>query len=153
MKIDKPFHIRIQPDYLVNEPMTERDRETTTEMTERLGGIVFIEGEETEDTTFTRTGGRIDWFMFNEPESNKPEINVNIMRIWALQLVTQMVNDKSYVNEIQSEPKFGVNEEEKETFLKVIVDMTKVLHKELNTSIESVVIKNKPYFNFTKNGE
>lgn len=153
MKIDKPFHIRIQPNYFVNEPVIESDKETFREMTEKLGGINIINGEETEDTTLLRTGGRMDWYMFNEPNSNKPEINVNMMRIWALQMVTQMINGKAYVNEIHSEPDFGISEEEKENFLNVVVDMTEVLHKELTTNIESMVIKKKTNFNFTKNNE
>ena len=70
------------------------------------------------------------------------------MRIWALQMVTQMINEKAYVNEIHSEPKFNISEDDKNIFLDIIVEMTNNLHKELEIQTDSVVRLKKYKFNF-----
>jgi hypothetical protein len=70
------------------------------------------------------------------------------MRIWALQLVTQMVNEKAYVNELVSEPKFNIDEENKKIYLEVMSKMTKVLHDELESVSDEMVIKKKNKFTF-----
>jgi hypothetical protein len=70
------------------------------------------------------------------------------MRIWALQLVTQMVNEKAYVNELVSEPKFNIDEEDKKICFEVMSKMTKVLHDELESVSDEMVIKKKNKFTF-----
>ena len=89
--------------------------------------------------------------LFHETNGHKPEVNVHLMRLWTLQMVTQMVNEKAFVNEIHSEPKFEISEEDKELFLKTITKMTEVLNDELEKVNDSVVIKKKNKFNFTEN--
>ena len=42
-----------------------------------------------------------------------------------------MINEKAYVNEIHSEPKFEIPEEDKEIMLKTIQKMNSVIHDEL----------------------
>lgn len=154
MKFDKPFHIKLQPFYVIKEPTDMDELESFNEISNKLGGIgsVRVLDEINSDQEIYRSGGRMDWNLYAEPDSQKPEINVNLMRIWALQLVTQMINEKSFVNEIHSEPKFNINEEDKKTFLDTIVTMTNNLHDEIEKTFDSLVLKRKNNFNFVKDG-
>lgn len=153
MKFEKPFHIKIQPYYAIKEPTNESAVDAMIRSTESVGGqnIIIDEREDNEITKILRSGGRMDWNLFQEPNGHKPEVNIHLMRLWTLQMVTQMVNEKAYANEIHSEPKFEISEEDKELFLKTISKMTEVLNDELEKANESVVIKKKNKFNFTEN--
>jgi hypothetical protein len=125
--------------------------EAIQDVSKDLGGLgvqINYEGELDPNSKIYRSGGRMDWSLYNEPDSQKPEINIQLMRIWALQMVTQMINEKAYVNEIASEPKFNIDEEDKNTFLNVIVEMTENLHKEMENQLDSVVRMKKYKFNF-----
>jgi len=98
-----------------------------------------------------RSGGKMDWNLFNESTGVKPEVNVHLMRLWTLQMVTQMVNEKAYVNEIHSEPKFEILEEDKEIMLRVINKMNDVIHNDLEKTNDSIITKKKSKFNFNEN--
>ena len=150
MKFEKPFHIKLKPTYCINEPTNYHEIELHNENAKKLGGINTIDGDTEEYESILRSGGRMDWSLYNEPDSHKPEINVNLMRIWAVQLVTQMINEKAYVNEIISEPKFNVSEDDKDVFLEIIENMTKVLHDELEDVSDSMILKKKNKFKFTE---
>ena len=65
------------------------------------------------------------------------------MRIWACQLVTQMVNNKAYVNEVGDEPKFNITDEEREVFIGMIKKIHEGLNDCLEKSAESMVINKK----------
>jgi hypothetical protein len=148
MKFNKPFHIKLQPNYLIKEPMNYHEIELHNENTKKLGGINIIDGDTEEYESILRSGGRMDWSLYTEPNTHKPIVNVSLMRIWALQLVTQMVNEKAYVNELVSEPKFNIDEENKKIYLEVMSKMTKVLHDELESVSDEMVIKKKNKFTF-----
>jgi hypothetical protein len=150
MKFNKLFHIKLQPHYVIKEPTNYHEIELENENSKELGGINTIDGDTEEYESILRSGGRMDWSLYNEPDSHKPEINVNLMRIWAVQLVTQMINEKAYVNEIISEPKFNVSEDDKDVFLEIIENMTKVLHDELENVNDSMILKKKNKFKFTE---
>lgn len=143
MKFNKPFHIKLVPNYDIKEPMNYQDIEEYNERAKSLGGLNVLGGYPEEHEHILSSGGRMDWHLYNEPDSDKPVINISLMRIWALQLVTQMVNEKAYVHEIVSEPKFNINEEDKKVFIDVISKMTGVLHNELELSKDSMVLKKK----------
>jgi hypothetical protein len=66
-------------------------------------------------------------------------------------MVTQMVNEKAYVNEIHSEPKFEILEEDKEIMLRVINKMNDVIHNDLEKTNDSIITKKKSKFNFNEN--
>lgn len=156
MKFEKPFHIKLQPYYVINEPSSIDEIHVMNETSKELGGIGMKINQEEEidpETKIYRSGGRMNWNLYNEGDSQKPEINVHLMRIWALQMVTQMINEKAYVNEINSEPKFNIDEENKNIFLNVITEMTFGLHKELEKEIDSIVRMKKYKFKFEENGE
>lgn len=152
MKFEKPFHIKVQPYYVIKEPTTEEEKAERDLTTRELGGLI-IEDErpEGENVTILRTGGRMDWSLFQEPNGHKPEVNVHLMRLWSLQLVTQMINEKAYTNEIHSEPKFEILEEDKEIMLKTIHKMNDVINDDLEKTNNSIITKKKNKFNFTEN--
>jgi len=151
MKFDKPFHIKLVPNYVIKEPMNYHEIGLHNENTKKLGGINMFAGDTEEYESILRSGGRMDWHLFSEPDSQKPIINISLMRIWALQLVTQMVNEKAYVNEIVSEPKFNINEGDKKVFVDIMSKMTEVLHNELELANDSIVLKKKTKFKFKEN--
>ena len=144
MKFEKPFHIKVQPYYNIKEPTTERENAETTLNVRKLGGITSTgERPEGEEVEMVRSGGKMDWNLFNESNGSKPEVNIHLMRLWTLQMVTQMVNEKAYTNEVHSEPKFEIPEEDKEIMLKTIQKMNCVIHDELEKSAESMVTNKK----------
>ena len=151
MEFKKPFHIKIQPYYVIKEPTTEEEKAERDLTTRELGGLI-TEGErpEGENVTILRTGGRMDWNLFQEPNGHKPEVNIHLMRLWSLQLVTQMINEKAYTNEIHSEPKFEILEEDKEIMLKTIHKMNDVINDDLEKTNNSIITKKKNKFNFTE---
>jgi hypothetical protein len=61
-----------------------------------------------------------------------------------------MINGKAYVNEIISEPKFSVSEDDKDVFLEIMENMAKVLHDELEAVSDSMILKKKNKFKFTE---
>jgi hypothetical protein len=150
MKFDKPFHIKIQPFYAIKEPINKRDLDESIDRANNLGGqnIKVDESDGNENTTILTSGGMMNWNLFHEPNGHKPEVNVHLMRLWTLQMVTQMVNEKAYVNEIHSEPKFEIPEEDKELFLKTIEKMTLTLNDELEKANDSIITKKKNTFSF-----
>jgi len=153
MKFEKPFHIKLQPEYYINEPSDIGDVSTMNKTAKDLGGIplnVSLDTELNHDYNLYKSGGRMNWNLYNETDSEKPEINVQLMRIWALQMVTQMINEKAYVNEIDSRPVFNIKEEDKNVFVNVVVEMTKTLHNELEKSSESMVLKKRSKFKLTE---
>ena len=152
MKFEKPFHIKIQPYYCIKEPTSEEESVECYLSAQKLGGLTTMdERPEGENVTMVRSGGRMDWNLFQEPNSHKPEINIHLMRLWALQLATQMINEKAYVNEIHSEPKFEIPEEDKEIMLKTIHKMNDVINDDLEKTNNSIITKKKNKFNFTEN--
>lgn len=148
MKFNKPFHIRLTPNYMIKEPMNYLELEEYNERVNRLGGINVFHDDLENNEDLLRSGGGMDWQLYNEPQSHKPIVNVNLMRIWATQIVTQMINEKAYVNEAHSEPKFHIDDTDKEVVFDVIKKMTEVLHHELEKSGESMVLNKKTKFNF-----
>ena len=151
MKFEKPFHIKVQPYYVIKEPITEEERVERDLATRELGGITSTGERPEEEVEMVRSGGKMDWNLFNESTGVKPEVNIHLMRLWTLQMVTQMVNEKAYVNEIHSEPKFEILEEDKEIMLRVINKMNDVIHNDLEKTNDSIITKKKSKFNFTKN--
>jgi hypothetical protein len=146
MKFDKPFHIKIKPHYVLNEPRTQEDLELSKLDTDRLGGINNYSGGDSD--FLMASGGRIDWGLFHEPDSQKPKINLQLMRLWSTQMVTQMVNGRAHTNEIHSEPDFNISDDHKEIFYDIITKITNALHDELEDSTNNIVLKKKNRLKF-----
>jgi hypothetical protein len=144
MKFEKPFHIKLQPYYAIKEPTTEEESAERDLSTQELGGLTSITGErESQEDIMARSGGRMDWNLFNESNGHKPAVNIQLMRLWTCQMVTQMVNNKSYVNEIDDEPKFDITDEEREIFEGIMYKLTEGLNDCLEKSAESMVTNKK----------
>jgi len=142
MKFNKPISIRITPHYNIKEPITEEERLIKQLETENLGGLNTADPLPNEDGELFTSGGRMDWGIYQNPDYNLTA-PVQLMRIWACQLVTQMVNNKAHVNEIKDEPTFDISDEEREVYTKIIEKIHIGLNDCLEKSAESMVINKK----------
>jgi hypothetical protein len=140
MRYDKPINIKITPSYRIKEPLTEEEQQTHFETTTRLGGMV--DGSSL-DVKQLSSGGRMDWGMYTNQDYINQTTCVQLMRIWTCQMVTQMVNNKAYVNEIGDEPKFNITDEEKEVFFGIMKKLNMGLNDSLEKSSESMVTNRK----------
>jgi hypothetical protein len=151
MKFDKPFVVRLSPNYKIKEPVNYVDVISTSERVNQLGGQVINSkslDEVNGDEEVLSSGGRFEWGLFHDPNSQKPEISINLMRIWCLQMVTQMVNNKSFVNEIHSTIDVDIEEEDREKFLDIISKIITQINDEIELVSSSLVLKKKNKFNF-----
>ena len=140
MKYDKPINIKITPSYRIKEPLTEEEKQTHIESTTRLGGMLDVSYLNVKQLS---SGGRMDWAMYANQDYINQSTCVQLMRIWTCQMVTQMVNNKAYVNEIGDEPKFNITDEEKEVFFGVMKKLGVGLNDSLEKSSESMVVNKK----------
>lgn len=147
MKIDAEFYIKLKTIYNLKEPFLEQDKEKYKTLTNELGGLNYMPEQTDGDGNFLTSGGKFDWFMYHD-SNVKPEIRINLMRLWALQMVTQMVNDKAYANEIHSEPKFDISQEEKENYYQLVKKLSGRLHDEIESLQDSMITKKKNKFDF-----
>ncbi len=161
MKFKKPFYLSLTPYYVLGDMGDDTVRDEITELRadEIANGVSYDDlvnhvveaGGETEDGKVIFTGGRFDWQLvnvgdvYNGPDRNHI-VDVQLMRLWAIQLFTQMVADKAYINEVKSEPKFELSEEEKTLLNKITTKMNLVLSKELLNIQNSFINKRKMRF-------
>ena len=146
MKFNKPINIQINPEYAIKEECTEEDMILLRETSDNLGGITaepnYIE-DDSGEKKIVRSGGRFDWGLYTNPHYQNATTTIQLMRLWTCQMVTQMVNNKAYVNEIGDEPKFNITDEEKEVFFGVISRLIDGLNDCLEKSGESMVMNKK----------
>ena len=115
MEINNPFYVVLVPKFS-RIPMTE--------------GVNF--------------GGNFDWGLKPlSPDQKLKPTQVNLMRLWTLQMVYQMVHDRAYVNEISDEPKFHLTEEEIDTFDRIFNKMSHILSKRIMDSEDQLFLKRK----------
>lgn len=146
MKFNKPINIQINPKYTIKEECTEEEMILLRETGDNLGGITneptYIE-DGSGEKKIVRSGGRIDWGLYANPHYQNATVTIQLMRLWTCQMVTQMVNNKAYVNEIGDEPRFDITDNEREVFIEVITRLTNGLHDCLEKSSESMVVNKK----------
>jgi len=147
MKFEKPINIRIIPNYVIKEPITVDEHLTYIESTENLGGVITRndvgrDERDIQEEVIMRSGGRMEWALYTNPDYIQTT-PVQLMRIWACQLVTQMVNNKAYVNEVSDEPKFDISDKEKEIFISVMKKLNEGLNDCLEKSTKSIVLNKK----------
>ena len=148
MKFEKPINIRIIPNYVIKEPITVDEHLTYIESTENLGGVITRndvgrDERDIQEEVITRSGGRMEWALYKSPDYIQQTTPVQLMRIWACQLVTQMVNNKAYVNEVSDEPKFDMSDKEKEISISVMKKLQEGLNDCLEKSTKSIVLNKK----------
>ena len=145
MKFEKPINIRIIPNYVIKEPVTVDEHLTYMESTKNLGGVITgrDDNRDIREEVIMRSGGRMEWALYTNPDYIQQTIPIQLMRIWASQLVTQMVNNRAYVNEISDEPKFDISDKEKEIFISVMKKLHEGLNDCLEESTKSIVVNKK----------
>ena len=148
MKFEKPINIRIIPNYVIKEPITVDEHLTYIESTENLGGVITRndvgrDERDIQEEVIMRSGGIMEWALYTNPDYIQQTTPVQLMRIWACQLVTQMVNNKAYVNEVSDEPKFDISDKEKEIFISVMKKLNEGLNDCLEKSTKSIVMNKK----------
>ena len=148
MKFEKPINIRIIPNYVIKEPITVDEHLTYIESTENLGGVITRndvgrDERDIQEEVIMKSGGRMEWALYTNPDYIQQTTPVQLMRIWACQLVTQMVNNKAYVNEVSDEPKFDISDKEKEIFISVMKKLNEGLNDCLEKSTKSIVMNKK----------
>lgn len=142
MKYKIPIVLKMLPNYYIG-----GDYDIVHEDLEK-GGFINYDGK--------LDGGYIDWQLGTEAEAEgykNPSTMVQIMRLFAIQLTKQLVNDEAYVDQIRDEPKFHLTDEEKENFKQIYLKLLEGLNEALDKSNNQVVIKKKPKFNFSENDE
>jgi hypothetical protein len=103
----------------------------------------------------TACGGRMDWILHVFPEGGKDsgDIKVQLMRIWATQMYTQMAAGLSYTNEIHSTIRPMLTEEELDMLAKINNKIVGGIYEEMWSISNSMVRKKKiSGLNFTENG-
>jgi|TARA_R110000772_G_scaffold206968_1_gene317529 hypothetical protein len=144
MKFKKGFGIVLEPDYNIKEKVSEEEQ--------REKGNYW---EVSEDNDLS-SGGSFRWTLATITDRPIQEeftgtVPVQLMRLWAVQMTSQLIDNNAHVELHDDEPKFNITNEEK----KVIHDVLSKLYKGLNESLEdsaySVVTKRMKKFNFNEN--
>tara|TARA_R110002110_G_scaffold192729_3_gene401097 strand:+ start:23197 stop:23634 length:438 start_codon:yes stop_codon:yes gene_type:complete len=144
MKFEKGFGIVLEPDYNIKEKVSEEEQ--------REKGNYW---EVSEDNDLS-SGGSFRWTLATITDRPIQEeftgtVPVQLMRLWAVQMTSQLIDNNAHVELHDDEPKFNITNEEK----KVIHDVLSKLYKGLNESLEdsaySVVKKRMKKFNFNEN--
>lgn len=147
MKFNKEVNIKIIPDYVIKEPISTEEEVEINIMVEDKGGYHLNEGE--GDITLT-SGGAMNWQMYQTKYPNQIT-GVQLMRLWVTQMMTQMVNNKAFINEAVDEPRFDITDEEKEVFAGIIKKLTKELNDCLEKSDKTMITNKKKEFKFGEN--
>jgi hypothetical protein len=158
----EPFGVVLATEYKVNETINS---EGISEIMEDLGDVglyrefgrsqqLSLFGDNSEPKT-KHYGGKFDWKIVplnNQPFEEKPEIKIQLMRLWTVQMVQQLVRNKSYVNEIDSKIKVDITERDLESTLNVLDKVTNSIHNEMELDNNRMVRKKKnTKFKFSHN--
>jgi hypothetical protein len=158
MEFNKSFYLRINPNYsigVLSEQMSIEELIERKRFANKINGDPFDEEEirrnyEEAGSTTKYMGGRFDWELIDlgkyKDEGENPLIDVQLMRLWALQLTAQLVRDKGYVNEADSKPKFDLSDEEVDLVDSVMKKMLDKMGVELEKTQNEMVAKRKPVF-------
>ncbi len=125
MKYNEPLLIKLDPiDYCVFEEMSERENHNDVPRDPRFDGQHEV--DESDPRYGKYCGGRFDWSLLNWPEDHKEDMNIKVqlMRLWSTTMYTQLASELSYTNEIDSNIKVGLTEEEKDLLAKINTKIT-----------------------------
>ena len=144
MKFKKGFGIVLEPDYNIKEKVSEEEQ--------REKGNYW---EVSEDNDLS-SGGSFRWTLATITDRPIQEeftgtVPVQLMRLWAVQMTSQLINNNAHVELHDDEPKFDVTDEEKITVDAVLAKLYRGLNESLEDSAYSVVTKRMKKFNFNKN--
>lgn len=129
MKYNEPLLIKIIPvDYCVGE---DHHGELPSD---NLRNPLFDCIEEVENSQSRKyTGGRFDWQLIQWPENYEEDLNVKLqlMRLWCTTMYTQLASNLSFTNEIDSNIKVGLTEDELNTLININNKISKGIISEI----------------------
>ena len=144
MKFKKGFGVILEPDYNIKEEVSEEEQ--------REKGNHW----EVWDDNNLSNGGSFRWTLATITDKPIQEeftgtVPVQLMRLWAVQMTSQLINNNAHVELYGDEPKFDVTDEEKITVDAVLAKLYRGLNESLEDSAYSVVTKRMKKFNFNEN--
>lgn len=144
MKFKKGFGVILEPDYNIKEKVSEEEQ--------REKGNYW---EIWEDNDLSN-GGSFRWTLTTITDRPIQEeftgtVPVQLMRLWAVQMTSQLINNNAHVELHDDEPKFDVTDEEKIAVDSVLAKLYRGLNESLEDSSYSVVNKRIKKFNFNEN--
>lgn len=144
MKFKKGFGVILEPDYNIKEEVSEEEQ--------RQKGNYW----EVWDDNNLSNGGSFRWTLTTITDKPIQEeftgtVPVQLMRLWAVQMTSQLINNNAHVELYGDEPKFDVTDEEKITVDAVLAKLYRGLNESLEDSAYSVVTKRMKKFNFNEN--
>ncbi len=146
MKFKKGFGIVLEPNYNIKEEVSEEEiRDLGNHWVKHMDtGLV--------------DGGSFRWTLTSitdkpiQEEFDNGLIAVQLMRLWSVQMVNQLVHNNAHVERYQSEPKFNITPGEKIIFNSIIAKLCEGLNECLEDSSNEMVMKIiKKEFNFNEN--
>lgn len=145
MKFNKGFGVVLEPNYNIKEEVSEEEIRS-------LGNHWY----EHADTGLVN-GGSFRWTLASITDKPIQEefvglVPVQLMRLWSVQMVNQLVHDNASVDHYQSEPKFNITPDEKIVFNGIMTKICEGLNECLEDSSNEMVMKIiKKEFNFNEN--
>lgn len=144
MKFKKGFGIVLEPDYNIKEKVSEEEQ--------REKGNYW---EVSEDNDLS-SGGSFRWTLATITDRPIQEeftgtVPVQLMRLWAVQMTSQLIDNNAHVELHDDEPKFNITNEEHEVIASVLSKLYCGLNESLEDSAYSVVKKRMKKFNFNEN--
>tara|TARA_R110002167_G_scaffold138743_1_gene326042 strand:- start:23 stop:454 length:432 start_codon:yes stop_codon:yes gene_type:complete len=143
MKFKKGFGIVLEPDYNIKEKVSEEEQ--------REKGNYW---EVSEDNDLS-SGGSFRWTLATITDRPIQEeftgtVPVQLMRLWAVQMTSQLIDNNAHVELHDDEPKFNITNEEHEVIASVLSKLYCGLNESLEDSSYSVVNKRIKKFNFNE---
>lgn len=144
MKFKKGFGVVLEPNYNIKEKVSEEEQR-------ELGNYWEVWGD--NDLS---NGGSFRWTLASITDRPIQEeftgtVPVQLMRLWAVQMTSQLINNKAHVELHDDEPKFDVTDEERIAVDAVLNKLYRGLNESLEDSAYSVVTKRMKKFNFNEN--
>jgi hypothetical protein len=144
MKFKKGFGVILEPDYNIKEVVSEE---------EQIQKGNYWEVWEDNDLS---NGGSFRWTLTTITDKPIQEeftgtVPVQLMRLWAVQMTSQLINNNAHVELHDDEPKFDVTDEERIAVDAVLNKLYRGLNESLEDSAYSVVTKRMKKFNFNEN--
>ena len=144
MKFKKGFGVILEPDYNIKEKVSEE---------EQIQKGNYWEVWEDNDLS---NGGSFRWTLTTITDRLIQEeftgtVPVQLMRLWAVQMTSQLINNNAHVELHDDEPKFDVTDEERIAVDAVLNKLYRGLNESLEDSAYSVVTKRMKKFNFNEN--
>jgi len=146
-KYDRPFWVNVKPTYYITndedliQEMRDLMKDNNNPMTD--GFKDYQNGiHEGFDHSF---GGRFDWGLAGDYTSpREPLIDVQMMRLWTLQMAQQLINGDSYTDQTHDNVNMEITKEELEIVNKVFVKAYMSTAKHTLDKHDELIAKRRP---------